>query len=1091
MNEIFRLDQPLPAPGTTIVLEASAGTGKTYAIAALVTRYVADGLPLDQILAVTFSRRATSELRDGIRTRLIAGKLAIDGWLRDGRLDSSDRVAVLLCDADPAIARLRADRLDEAIGLVDAAPIFTLHTFAARMLDELGVLADHDEATVLETDPCVLVEEVISDSYLGEERWQCLGWQTAHAIGQQAAAHPAERLYPPDDSGAVRVGFATAVREMLDARKRSRRVFGYDDMIMRLSAVLTDPVSGQAAAQLLSERFSVVLVDEFQDTDPAQWAFLEAGFAGRSTLMLIGDPKQAIYRFRGGDIETYHQARGQAERVLRLATNYRSDAEVVRGIENLFGPVDLGSPGVRIELERVATAQQQPRIRREGSLEPAEVVRVRAIDPGQPIKTFPARELIAADLLGQVGQLLDGSHQLREPGGRWRPVRSDDIAVLVSTNKVGRLIHARLTAGGYSAVFTGERSVFTSQAAADWLIVLQTLENPDRWHQRRAMLTSLIGWTSADIASASDDDLVEMSALLTRCARRLTDQGVAAVFETLVAERDLYARLLRSPGGEELTSDLRHITELLNQAQSDQRLTSSALTEFLRRSIEQADTMDEDERARRLPTDRPAIRVMTVHKAKGLQFPIVLLPQAADKYTAQVDDRDEPVVGHQDGERVLDVDSPRGRAGRIEGYQAEDLAESLRAFYVACTRAQSLLICWWAPTQNAVCSPLHRLLMNDRWHAAPRSEVPVEPASELRRPPGVSVTVVDPEQIAKRAGVAPRDTSFAGLLEARRFADHIDRAWTRTSYTGLTTGIHEVGPLPGSVAGFDEVDVAGDDDLEVSEPSAVVEQDQQALSALAELPGGTQFGSLVHAVLEDVDPASAQLEADLGASVRRLAVRYPLTGLDVSALTTGLAQLVSTPLGKLTGDRTLRDLGAARRLAELDFELPLGGPVGRRSQVADLARCFETMLEPGDPLQRYGALLSESAAAGTTLAGFLTGSIDVVLQVPGDPDRYVILDYKTNRLARFGPDAMADAMCQAHYPLQALLYAVALHRYLGWRLPGYDPRVHLGGIGYLFVRGMSGAGNPMLGTMPSGVFTWLPPAEMIVAASTVLAGGER
>ena len=137
MNEIFRLDQPLPAPGTTIVLEASAGTGKTYAIAALVTRYVADGLPLDQILAVTFSRRATSELRDGIRTRLIAGKLAIDGWLRDGRLDSSDRVAVLLCDTDPAIARLRADRLDEAIGLVDAAPIFTLHTFAARMLDEL------------------------------------------------------------------------------------------------------------------------------------------------------------------------------------------------------------------------------------------------------------------------------------------------------------------------------------------------------------------------------------------------------------------------------------------------------------------------------------------------------------------------------------------------------------------------------------------------------------------------------------------------------------------------------------------------------------------------------------------------------------------------------------------------------------------------------------------------------------------------------------------------------------------------------------------------------------------------------------------
>lgn len=1090
MSEIFRLDQPLPAPGTTMVLEASAGTGKTHAIAALVTRYVAEGLPIDRILAVTFSRRATSELRDGIRSRLIASKAALASCLLTGQRDVGDPVTMLLTGGDPQLVRARADRLDQAIGQVDAAPIFTLHTFASRMLDELGVLADHDQVTQLEADPGVLIDEVIADVYLGDERWQRLGWELAQALGRQAATHLADRLFASSPDAELRVRFASAVRDVLDTRKRARRIFGYDDMILRLSAALTDPDGGEAAATVLSERFSVVLVDEFQDTDPAQWAFLKAGFTGRSALILIGDPKQAIYRFRGGDIETYDQARLQAGNLQRLGTNYRSDPDIVRGIENLFGPIDLGSPGVSITLQRVDTARQQPRIRWDNSTEPAEVVRVRAIDPGQ-VKAFEARELIASDLLVQIGLLLDGSHQLCDPDGHWRPVRPADICVLVTTNKVGRQIHTRLVGAGYSAVFSGERSVFASQAADDWLTMLQALETPDRWHQRRAMLTSLIGWTSADISSAGDDALVEMTSLLTRCARRLAGQGVAAVFETLVAERELYARLLSAPGGEELIADLRHITELLNEAQSTQHLTPSALAEFLSRSIDRAGEADEDERVRRLPTDRPAVRVMTVHKAKGLQFPIVLLPQAADKYTPEIDDRDQPVVGHQSGERVLDVDSPRGRVDRIEGYQAEDLAESLRAFYVACTRAQSLLICWWTPTKNTVCSPLHRLLMNDSWTTALKPGFFLQGAVALRRPAKVNVTQVDPDQIAHRSGHHPRETTFTGLLDARGFADHIDRAWTRTSYTGLTADIHELGPLPASGPGFDEVEVNADADAAKAADSAEPPAEAAGVSALAELPGGVQFGSLVHAVLEEVDPASPRLEADLGSSVQRLSARYPLTGLDTDALTAGLVEIVTTPLGVLTGDRTLRDLGAARRLAELDFEVPLGAAAGHRRTVSDLARCFTTLLDQADPLQRYGAQLADSAAAQTTLAGFLTGSIDVVLQVPGDHERYVILDYKTNRLTRFTPEAMTEAMCQAHYPLQALLYSVALHRYLGWRLPGYHPGIHLGGVGYLFVRGMSGVDTPVLGTMPSGVFTWSPPAEMIVAASEVLAGGGR
>lgn len=1095
---MFSWGDPLPDPGTTTVLEASAGTGKTFAIAGLVARFVTAGVPLDQILAVTFSRRATAELRDGIRARLVRTRESLLRVL-DGKPVGDDPVDQVIAAGEPAALGAQLARIEQAVGQVDAAPILTLHTFAKRMLSELGLLADHDQATTLGSDLDVLADEVIADVYLAEERWHRLGWEYANLLGHEAIRHPAERLHPPDPSGALRVDFATRVRSEFDRRKRVLRVLDYDDMISRLAATLADPVTGPAAARVLGSRFRVVLVDEFQDTDPQQWAFLEAGFHGRSTMMLIGDPKQAIYRFRGGDIETYTSARESANQIQQLGVNHRSDQGVVRGIEMLFGPVDLGTPAARIEMTQVSARHTKPRIRYDRQ-EPAEVVRVRALDSGERLLAPSARAFIRTDLLSQVDRLLDGSHELRDSRDDWRKVNPRDIAVLVSTNRVGQEIHRALTAAGHSAVFSGDLNVFSTDAALDWLSVLEALETPDRWHLRRAMMSALIGSTSADLAAASGDAMVEMTALLTRCARLLVDQGVAAVFELLVAERRLYSRLLGQPGGEALVSDLRHIVEMLNQTQSGHRLTPSALTEHLRRRIERAQA-EPDERTRRLPTDRPAIRVMTVHQAKGLQFPIVLLPQAADLYNPDPND-DRPLVGHVDGVRVLDVAVPRDRGARTEAYAAEQAAESLRSFYVACTRAQSLLVMWWASTRNTDSSPLHRLLMNTNpaW-AAPDPAYPQVSASMLATRRFVSSTIIDTTGLQGSAAADQASpTSAPGLLDVRVFDDHIDRSWTRTSYTGLTAAVHGQTPT-GFEAETDELELPanlGGEPVDDVDDASVGEAQGELVSALAPLPGGTQFGSLVHAVLETVDPAAADLSGVLGDLVAGLVNRFPLAGLDAEALVEGLGQTLTTPLGTLTGGQTLRDLGTCNRLAELDFELPLGS--GRhRSTVADLATLFDTMLAADDPLHRYGRQLANSAAAPTVLAGFLTGSIDVVLQVPGATPRFVVLDYKTNRMPtgpdevltawHYSPARMTTAMCEAHYPLQALLYCVALHRYLGWRLPGYEPARHLGGVGYLFVRGMIGAQNPMINTMPSGVFTWFPPAQMIVAASGLLAGG--
>jgi exodeoxyribonuclease V beta subunit len=263
------------------------------------------------------------------------------------------------------------------------------------------------------------------------------------------------------------------------------------------------------------------------------------------------------------------------------------------------------------------------------------------------------------------------------------------------------------------------------------------------------------------------------------------------------------------------------------------------------------------------------------------------------------------------------------------------------------------------------------------------------------------------------------------------------------------------------------------------------------------LPGGTAFGTLVHAVLEDVDATSIDLANEVRGHVRSQLVRLGPAGLDVDFLSESLLPSLRTPLGPLADGRALTEFAPADRLAELDFELPLRG--GDRSNgtsyLRDLAALLRTYLPAADPLAAYADLLDDPVLGDSALKGYLGGSIDVVLRIG---ERYLVVDYKTNRLG--SPDmpltawdyrgpAMAEAMLHAHYPLQALLYDVALHRFLRWRVAGYDPERHLGGVLYLFLRGMCGPGIVAEdGTVP-GVFAWQPPASLVVAISDVLAKG--
>ena len=875
--------------------------------------------------------------------------------------------------------------------------------------------------------------------------------------------------------------FALAVRDEVDRRKRARSLVSYDDLLTRLQTTLADETLGRAAAERLRARYSVVLVDEFQDTDPVQWDILRLAFHGHATLVLIGDPKQAIYAFRGADVRAYLAAADAADGHATLAHNWRSDPDLLRGLQALFRGASLGDPRIRVHDVSAGHAGR--------SLAVADApVQVR-VAPGPSTQSVAeARRIVIADVVSTVIGLLRERPVFTPRAGDGRPLEPGDIAVIVHTNAQLELVHDALRAAGVPSVRRTTSSVFRTAVGSDWVVLLEALEQPHRMPRlRRLALTPFVGWDAADLET---HDLDALGLRVRTWLRVLTERGVAAMLETVSRDERLPQRLLAQVGGERLLTDVRHIGEELHSSATAGSLGLAALLEWLRRRVRESHRDTAVERSRRLDSDVAAVQIATVWMSKGLEFPVVLVPFEWDRHM-----RDEAIPLFHDtaGRRVRDV-AGRGPSLRDSRRRdrSEQLGEHLRLLYVALTRAQAQVIAWWAPSQrNTECAPLHRLLFTDDpgKGIAERTDVPdgvtALAALQTRAVPGaLAVTQVQEAPAVLWA----QPTAAVGVLSVARLGRAVDASWRATSYSALTRGAHDASPVIGSEPETDEKDdepstplpetVGGDDVLRAIE------------SPMTHLPGGTSFGTLVHAVLENLD-------GDLDAEVRTQLARYGPADLSPDELAAGLRPALHTPLGPLAGGRALLDIAAGDRLTELDFELPLRGgdrPNGV-STLRELAGLLRAHLPADDPLADYADLLADPAVGDATMRGYLGGSIDAVLRVDG---RFVVVDYKTNRLAAFDEpltawhyraDAMAQAMMHAHYPLQALLYDVALHRFLRWRLADYDPERHLGGVLYLFLRGMCGPSVVAPDATVPGVFAWRPPAALVVALSDALARG--
>jgi len=1156
-DDTIRFDLADPLPRGKLAIQASAGTGKTYTLADLATRFIAEGrASASELLIVTFTRAATDELRSRVRDRVVgaAGHLASGHPAPDG-----DALLTLLSEPGD---RDRLARLQRAVSEFDAATVTTIHGFAKQVLGALGVSAGADPDARLDADSSALIRDTCADVLIaaavdGEPTDVLPDLGALFEATKLADGRPDLALVPwPGQSGAALSDLL--LRRLVERsvalvsrRRRQSGTLSFDDVLNQLRDALCGP-GGESAVAALRSRFKVALIDEFQDTDPVQWEIFSTLFDGPDTgasLVLVGDPKQAIYAFRGADVHTYLRAVQDGPSTSRrsLLTNWRADDSVLTSLNVLFDGATFGSPDIPfVPVDEAEVNRGRYLQGKDGRPLPALSVRlatgediVRHKNNDQLVITTSATRSIYADLVTEVARLLDQGFLPDGAGDGHRPVRPPDIAVLVGLHADAADIQAALAERGIPAVVTRGGSVLESPAADHLRWLLHALGRPaDPRRVRMYALSWFAGRRAAEVAALSEADMEAMQEQLRQWSEMLGTHSVADTFARVWSESGLVPRVLGAADGDRNMTDLDHLVELLAGESTGGRSGVAALLSVLDTEPEREDDteVDGDVSARRIASEAASVQIMTVWAAKGLEFPVVCLPMLW-----RPPRENEPVVyvDPDSGRRTFDLSGgaawPDEEGARVRCRLAADesAGERLRLLYVAMTRAQHQTVVWWAQAGRSQESALAHVLFARRGaaidpeaFATVRVPVPTDREALAHFDPlvaaargTVAVAVVDdvpdrPERWTPPTGDRPEPELRVATLDRLP-----DRRRSRWSFSALVDhgSVGRFDPHDASMAdrgAGDEQDPADPNDgaggpgftLAPAGPDAPAADGGGPASPLADLPAGTAFGTMVHAVLEEVDFRSDRLPEELEEAVERqlrwrsvdLTPVIPAGASDQQGralLVAGLRAAIETPLGGVCGGLRLADVGPGDRLTEVSFDLWLADR-GAPPSVRGIGAVVLDHLGADDPLTGWATGLAEGAIEAT-VAGHLTGSIDLVLRVPGGPvgPRFVVADYKTNALHPrglpvgpddYGADRLVAAMEEHDYPLQALLYSVALHRYLRWRVPGYRPDLHLGGIAYLFLRGMAGPGGVAGG--PAGVFEWAVPPALVVALSDLLDG---
>ncbi|MCK6425913.1 MAG: exodeoxyribonuclease V subunit beta [Burkholderiaceae bacterium] len=943
---------------------------------------------------------------------------------------------------------------------------------------------------------------------------------------------------------------ADGVERQLAQLKRRSGCFGFADLQARLDAALAGPAGPRLRERIVGQ-YPAVLIDEFQDTSPLQYRLFDrlydvAADARETLLLLIGDPKQSIYGFRGADIYSYLAARqATAGRQHVLGTNYRSTEALVAAVNQIFAQAEAGWPGAAACLDEVPDgglgAFALPRTGRHAL--PFESVRAQgrrerlvargddgapatlpaltlqwlpAPLPAQPLRRAQAR-LAAATL---VGLLNDPQAGFADADGGWRRLGPGDIAVLVRNRREAQAMRRELQKAGVPSVYLSDQdSVLRSIEAVDLLRWLQAVADPlEVARVRTAYAGATFGLDAADLQALRDDEdsWEARQGLLLRLRGVWQRQGVLAMLLQTLHALELPARWLAEPAGpadgafadparrdgERRLTNWLHLAELLQGAAATLQ-GEQALIRWLAEEI-QADAASADERILRLESDAELVQVVTVHKSKGLEYPLVFLPFA--QAARPVDRRGRQMLElPQDAGAGLPPGAATGQAGRRIDFRlgkaelaladAERLREELRLLYVALTRARHAL---WLGVGLPARGTSNQLHVGALGHllGAGQKMTPGQAEALLQ-----GWAAADPGTRLQRFEALPdpggwqRPRASTALPPPPEYRATFARDWGVGSFSALVRDlapmlpaavavpVEEAGGVRAPVGDLDPAGPAGPagvDELDPIDPVGPVERPERRADALRverwreelrsasaqgvavdgdeatpaaqpwhRFPRGALPGNFLHDQLEwlaQEGEAGGLAFADpadpaVQAVLRRRCARAG-HGERSDGLLDWLQALLATPLPPLRAP--LRDLPA--RLPEMEFWMP-----AERLDSARLDALCRAHLLPGR---------ERPALQPRVLNGLLMGFADLVFEHDG---RWWVLDYKSNALgeddAAYTPAALEAAMLAHRYELQAALYLLALHRLLRARLgAAYDPAQHLGGAVYLFLRGIAASG---------------------------------
>lgn len=1178
------------------LIEASAGTGKTYTISNLYLRLIlghqCQALSVAQILILTFTNAATAELKDRILARI---RLA---W-RDfvvGRSDD-DFIQTLITEVqDKAQAQ---QRLLIASQEMDLASVFTIHGFCQRVLSEHAFESGAAWQETLSLDDSPLLKKATSDYWrirvadLPEDtlRWyvkQCpkpenliqqvrpvlfrdIGeqqpeqllqqWQTLQKRYDEAlqelkkwwhenqvstvladadlnarakiskpdflanmAAFAAGTIGLPDlgsdgwltlspekvekarkkssaeidlgpfqrfeDLAELEAKLTSArqqyffwdallfVRQHLQAQKLQNAELSPDDLLARLySALSSESISSaQSLKALLQDKYPIALVDEFQDTDETQFAIFKLLFEQKNeqqrALVMIGDPKQAIYSFRGGDIHTYLSARHFVPEHSRytLSVNWRSHPDLVSAVNQLFSQSQTGFMHADMPFYAVDAGKSAKSMQLGSEQVPALQASVLpdAIDKKgapAPLKWGQSSVSMAQVCANQISTYLK---LMRIEG---EALNASDVCVLVRDRFEAELIQQALRQRQIDSVFLRKDSVLKSPVAYSLLLLLKAIVGyKSETAIKAALLDSLFAYQHEEL-QALNQNVPQWQTVLQRFNRAYEIwcwQGVMAALEYVFQAFGLYKRIMaHNPEHHRCVTDLRHLNEIL-QFQSGRIEGKSPLILWFEERIANPDLLASDgiEGTQwRLDTDQNLVQISTIHASKGLQYPVVMMP-----FVSRF--KDHTGGFYHDEEKGLQYNIEDDEALKVR-QQQERLAEDIRLFYVAITRAE--LHCWLGVWNNPLSArsnasgftstALGRLLDFDAEQSSLAEQIVARLQQRLTAQ-SVRIALVEKAQIDdilpfESAQHQPKPLSFKQLQKG------IKQNWLLTSYSAISrTRQTEIA----SIAVEEELKTADEASPQADDLLEVLEAEQENLPFETELPmrfrftKGASAGSFLHEVLEHClfdQPETIQTQC------LAYAEKYSIAESDIPDIRDWLVEALQSPLFEGANSLTLWQLPAQQQLAEMEFYLPL-------NQVN--VKKFNELLQAWLPDMHGHYQLNH-------LNGMLKGYLDLIYLHQG---RFYVADYKSNFLgesfADYQPEQLHHVMLHHDYYLQAVLYSVALHRYLKNRITHYNYEQHIGGAQYLFLRGMC-KHHPGY-----GVFTVTPPKSLILAMDALFDG---